>query len=69
MLRVGADGITPAEVAIANRWTVLKSATSTIAMVILIALLIGWTANRTTAVIRARRLARRPRHPDTRPRT
>jgi len=69
MLRVGADGITPAEVAIANRWTLLKSVASTIAMVILIAFLIGWAANRTTAVIRARRLARHPHHPDTRPRT
>jgi hypothetical protein len=69
MLQVGADGITPAEVAIANRWTVLKSATSTIAMVILLALLIGWTANRLTAVVRARRLARHPHDPDTRPRT
>jgi len=48
---------------------VLKSATSTIAMVILIAFLIVWTANRTTAVIRARRLARHPHHHDTRPRT
>ena len=38
-------------------------------MVILIAFLIGWAANRLTAVIRARRLARHPHHPDTHSRT
>ncbi len=42
MLALGADGITPDAVAAASRWTVLKSQATTLAMVVLLALLLVW---------------------------
>ena len=44
MLALGSDGITPDLVAAASRWTVLKSLATTVAMVVLLALLLLWAA-------------------------
>ncbi|HUV33082.1 MAG TPA: hypothetical protein VMW31_05875 [Devosiaceae bacterium] len=46
LLALGPAGITPEEVAAASRWTVLKSGFSTVAMLVLLALLILWTWRR-----------------------
>ena len=53
MLQAGAGGVTPEIVAAASRWTVLKSQSTAIAMVILLALLLMWAGNKLRA--RARR--------------
>ncbi len=42
-------GITPEIVAAASRWTVLKSQSTTIAMVILLALLLMWAGSKLRA--------------------
>ena len=46
MLALGSVGITPDIVATASRWTVLKSQSITAAMVIMLALLLVWAAQR-----------------------
>ncbi len=46
MLRLGAEGVTPVEVATASRWTVLKSQSTTVAMAILLALLLLWAGSK-----------------------
>jgi hypothetical protein len=50
LLIAGADGVTPESVAVASRWTMLKSWATTVAMVILLALLLVWA----TTLFRAR---------------
>ena len=46
MLGLGADQLTPDIVAVASHWTVSKSSASTVAMLVFLALLIGWAINR-----------------------
>ncbi|MCB1497396.1 MAG: hypothetical protein KDJ86_16570 [Bauldia sp.] len=46
MLKAGPDGVTPEMVAAANRWTVLKSAFTTLAMAIVVVLLVRWFIDR-----------------------
>jgi hypothetical protein len=46
MLTAGADGLTPAAVEAADRWTVLKSAFTAVAMITLVLLLVGRVARR-----------------------
>jgi hypothetical protein len=50
MLKIGPDAITPEAVANTNRWTVLKSISTTVAMVVVLLLLILWAG----AKLRAR---------------
>jgi hypothetical protein len=49
LLKIGPQAITPEIVANANRWTVLKSISTTVAMVILIVLLLIWAGARLRA--------------------
>ena len=42
MLRAAPEAVTPEIVEIANRWTLLKSGSTTIVMVIVLLLLVGW---------------------------
>ncbi len=43
MLTTGADGLTPAMAATADRWTTAKSWTTTVAMTVLLVLLVAWS--------------------------
>jgi hypothetical protein len=49
MLKLGPDAITPEIVANVSRWTVLKSISTTVAMVILIVLLLVWAGTKLRA--------------------
>ena len=54
MLKLGSEGIVPAQVAAASRWTLLKSAWPSVAMTLLLGLWIAWGVHKVRRRARSR---------------